>query len=273
MAAAKAKYARDLTNWEAAAKAAKAAGKTQPKKPQDPVAVRARRGNVGGLFKGKIAPLVPYAIRGVIWYQGEANSTPGKAEFYQYQLPLLVQDWRAKWGQDLPFAWVQLPNFKGAGRDWPTVREAMLKTLALPKTGMAITVDIGEENDIHPKNKQEVGRRLALWALGSVYGQAGPTSGPLPAGSQRNGQSLELSFTHTDGGLVAKGGELRGFEIASADGAWKPAHAVIAGNKVIVSSREVADPTQARYAWTNFPDCNLYNGAGLPATPFRTAER
>jgi len=235
--------------------------------------VRARRGNVGGLFKGKIAPLVPYAIRGVIWYQGEANSTPGKAEFYQYQLPLLVQDWRAKWGQDLPFAWVQLPNFKGAGRDWPTVREAMLKTLALPKTGMAITVDIGEENDIHPKNKQEVGRRLALWALGSVYGQAGPTSGPLPAGSQRNGQSLELSFTHTDGGLVAKGGELRGFEIASADGAWKPAHAVIAGNKVIVSSREVAEPTRARYAWTNFPDCNLYNGAGLPATPFRTAEK
>ena len=270
-AAAKAKFDRDLAAWQAAAKAAKAAGKTQPKRPQDPAVVRARKGNVGGLFNGKIAPLVPYAVRGVIWYQGEANTMPGKAELYQHQLPLLVQDWRTRWGQELPFAWVQLPNFKGAGRDWPTVREAMLKTLALPKTGMAITIDVGEENDIHPKNKQEVGHRLALWALGTVYGQSGATSGPLPAGSRRSDKGLELSFQHTDGGLVAKSGDLRGFEIAGADGAWKPAQATIAGDKVLVSSREVTVPTQARYAWTNFPDCNLYNGAGLPASPFRTA--
>jgi sialate O-acetylesterase len=270
-AAAKAKYERDLAAWQAAAKAAQAAGKKAGKKPQDPLATKARRGNVGGLYNGKIAPLVPYAIRGVIWYQGEANTMPGKAEFYQYQLPLLVQDWRARWGQELPFAWVQLPNFKGAGRDWPTVREAMLNTLALPKTGMAITIDVGEENDIHPKNKQAVGHRLALWALGTVYGQSGATSGPLPAGSRRSDKGLELSFKHADGGLVAKSGELRGFEIAGADGAWKPAQAAIVGDKVLVSSREVSAPTQARYAWTNFPDCNLFNGAGLPASPFRTA--
>lgn len=270
-AAAKANYEQALARWEAAAKAAKAAGKTQPKKPRDPVVTKTRRGNVGGLFNGKINPLIPYGIRGVIWYQGEANSVPGKAEFYQYQLPLLVQDWRSRWGQELPFAWVQLPNFKGAGRDWPIVREAMLKTLALPKTGMAIAIDVGEENDIHPKNKQEVGHRLALWALGAVYGQSGEPSGPLPAGVTASGKNLALSFKHTGGGLVAKGGDLRGFEIAGADGAWKPAQATIEGDKVIITSPEVTAPTQARYAWSNFPDCNLYNGAGLPASPFRTA--
>src|SRR6185436_18676384 len=159
--------------------------------------LRARKANVGGLFNGKIAPLIPYKIRGALWYQGEANSTPAKAPYYLYQLPLLINDWRSRWGDEFPFAWVQLPNFRGAGRDWPTVREAMLKTLALPKTGMAITIDVGEENDIHPKNKQEVGHRLALWALGSVYGQSGETSGPLPAGVAASGKVLALSFKHT----------------------------------------------------------------------------
>jgi sialate O-acetylesterase len=270
-AAAKAKYERELAEWQSAVKAAKAAGKALPKRPQDPLAVRARKGNVGGLFNGKIAPLVPYALRGVIWYQGEANTLPGKAEFYRHQLPLLVQDWRARWGQELPFAWVQLPNFKGAGRDWPTVREAMLQTLALPKTGMAITIDIGDENDIHPKNKQEVGRRLGLWALGTVYGQDVSTSGPLASGVSRSDRGLEVSFQHADGGLIAKGGELRSVEIAGGDGVWKPAQAAIAGDKIVVSSRDVAAPTQVRYAWANDPKCNLFNGAGLPASPFRTA--
>jgi sialate O-acetylesterase len=269
-AAAKGKYVRDLAAWQEATKAAKAAGKTLPKKPQDPVAVRARKGNVGGLFNGKIAPLVPYGIRGVIWYQGEANSVEGKAQFYQYQLPLLVKDWRTRWGYDMPFAWVQLPNFGGPGRNWSIVRDAMLKSLSVPKTGMAITIDVGEEKEIHPKNKQDVGHRLALWALGTVYGKSGPTSGPLPAGHERRGSSLVVSFTHTDGGLVAKGGELRTFEVAGADGEWKPATAKIEGDKVVVSSPEVATPTAARYAWSNFPDCNLFNGAGLPASPFRT---
>ncbi len=267
---AKAKFEQDQAKWKEAAKKAKSEGKPAPKAPRDPVALNERKGNVGGLFNGKIAPLIPYAIRGALWYQGEANSTPDKAPFYHAQLTLLVNDWRARWGYDFPFAWVQLPNFGGAGRDWPAVREAMLKTLALKDTGMAITIDIGEEKDIHPKNKQDVGRRLAAWALGTVYGQKVATSGPLPAGHQVRGSEVLLSFKHTDGGLVAKGGELKGFVVAGEDKQWKSARARIEGDKVIVSSADVKQPVAARYAWENWPTCNLYNGAGLPASPFRT---
>jgi sialate O-acetylesterase len=269
-AKAKAKFDADLATWQDAAKKAKTDGKPAPRRPQDPVALAERKGNVGGLFNGKIAPLIPYAIRGALWYQGEANSVPEKAQFYEAQLKLLVTDWRRLWGHEFPFAWVQLPNFGGPGRDWPLVREAMLRTLALPKTGMAITIDIGEEKDIHPKNKQDVGRRLAAWALGTVYGQKVATSGPLPAGHQVRGGEVVLSFKHTDGGLVAKGGELKGFVIAGADKQWKPATARIEGDKVIVRSADVKQPVSARYAWENWPTCNLYNGAGLPASPFRT---
>jgi sialate O-acetylesterase len=269
-AAVKAKYDRDLVAWQEATKKAKAAGQQLPKKPQDPLVVRERKGNVGGLFNGKIAPLIPYAIRGAIWYQGEANSVPGKAELYQYQLPLLVKDWRTRWGYDFPVAWVQLPNFGGPGRDWPTVREAMLKSLAVPKTGMAITIDIGEEKDIHPKNKQDVGKRLALWALGEVYGKSVPTSGPLPTGHERRGNAIVIRFSHVHGGLMAKEGELRGFEIAGKDNNWKPATARIDGETVVVTAPDVSEPAAVRYAWSNFPTCNLYNVAGLPASPFRT---
>ncbi len=232
---------------------------------------KGRKSNVGGLFNGKIAPLIPYAIRGALWYQGEANSVPAKAPFYEHQLPLLVNDWRSRWGYDFPFAWAQLPNFGGNGRDWPIVREAMLKTLALPKTGMGINIDIGDEKDIHPKNKQEVGRRLSLWALGTVYGQkVAATSGPLPGDYEIRDSEFVMSFLHSDGGLVAKGGELHGFEIAGADMQWMPAIARIENNKVVVSNAEVQTPLAIRYAWENFPKCNLYNGAGLPASPFRT---
>lgn len=269
-AKAKAKFEQDQAKFKEAAKKAKAEGKPAPKAPRDPVALNERKGNVGGLFNGKIAPLIPYPIRGALWYQGEANSSPEKAAFYHAQLALLVTDWRARWGYEFPFAWVQLPNFSGNGRDWPLVREAMLQTLSLKNTGMAITIDIGEEKDIHPKNKQDVGRRLAAWALGTVYGQKVATSGPLPAGHQVRGSEVVLSFKHTDGGLVAKGGGLKGFVIAGADNQWKPAQARIAGDQVIVSSADVKQPVAVRYAWENWPTCNLYNGAGLPASPFRT---
>jgi sialate O-acetylesterase len=249
---------------ETAAPQAQPGKKKAAKKAQAPSAV-------GGLYNGKIAPLVPYAVRGILWYQGEANSVPAKAPFYGAQLKLLITDWRARWGSELPFAWVQLPNFGGPGRDWPTVREGMLQTLALPRTGMAITMDIGEEKDIHPKNKQEVGRRLALWALGTVYGRkVAATSGPLPAGHEVHGGEIVLTFLHTNGGLVAKGGAPTGFVIAGEDRQWKPAQARIEGDRVIVSSAEVKRPVAARYAWENFPTCNLFNGAGLPASPFRT---
>jgi sialate O-acetylesterase len=269
--AAQAQYGKDMATWKTAAAKAKAAGRQPPRAPRNPVEIRKRKGDIGGLFNGMIAPLVPYAIRGVIWYQGEANSSPEKAAFYQYQLPLLVQDWRARWGEgDFPFAWAQLPNFTGAGRNWPLVREAMLKSLKVPNTGMAITMDIGEPGNIHPKNKQEVGKRLAMWALGTVYGQKTATSGPLPAGHEVRGGEVALSFTHTDGGLTAKGGDLKGFVIAGDDKKWLPAKARIEGDKVIVSSPDVKQPVAVRYAWDNNPECNLFNGAGLPASPFRT---
>lgn len=237
--------------------------------PKRPAA--AAKATTGGLFNGKIAPLIPYTLRGVLWYQGEANSHPGKSHAYQKLLPMLVNDWRKRWNEELPFAWVQLPNFNREGEGWSVVREAMLKTLRLPNTGMAITVDIGEATNIHPKNKQEVGRRLSLWALGSVYGKKVPAiSGPLPTGHEVKGAEISVAFNHTDGGLVAKDGELAGFVVAGSDKEWKPARAKISGSKVIVSSAEVANPVAVRYAWAPNPVCNLFNGAGLPASPFRT---
>jgi len=268
------RYEVMLARWEAAAKTAKANNQPAPRKPRNPAVVqqlKSRKGVIGGLFNGKIVPLIPYAIRGAVWYQGEANTKATKPPFYQYQLPLLVTDWRARWGYDFPIAWVQLPNFAGEGNDWPNVREAMLKTLALPNTGMSINIDIGEPKNIHPKNKQEIGRRLSLWALGSVYGQrVSATSGPLPAGHAVRGGEIVLNFQHTDGGLVAKGDALTGFIIAGEDKQWQPAHARIEGDRVIVSSPDVKQPAAVRYAWNNLPMCNLFNGAGLPASPFRT---
>ncbi len=269
--AAKAKFEKDLAKWEEDVKQARAEKKPLPRKPTDPVALRGRKGNVGGLFNGKIAPLIPYAIRGALWYQGEANTNGDKPPFYQHQLALLVTDWRKRWGSEFPFAWVQLPNFTRTGDGWPLVREAMLKTLKLPKTGMAITIDIGEQHNIHPANKQEVGRRLSLWALGTVYGKKVPSiSGPLPAGHEIRDNTIVLKFSHADGGLAAKGGDLRGFMIAGEDKQWKPAATHIEGDTVIVCSPEIAKPVAVRYAWQDWPECNLINGARLPASPFRT---
>lgn len=270
-AAARAGYERALAKWKERAAKAKSEGGPAPKKPRDPVAMRQRRAGLGGLFNGKIAPLIPCAIRGIIWYQGEANSHPGKGILYRHQLPLLVTDWRKRWGETLPFAWVQLPNFERDGEGWSLVREAMLKTLDLPNTGMAITIDIGEPKDIHPKNKQEVGRRLALWALGDVYGQKVQTGcGPLPLAHQIRESEIVVPFKNADGGLVARGGELKGFLLAGEDRQWRPAEARIEGDRVVLSAGDVAKPIAVRYAWAANPECNLFNGCGLPASPFRT---
>jgi sialate O-acetylesterase len=267
------KYERDLARWQEAVKQARAEKKPLPRKPQNGVEVRKRKGDIGGLYNGKIAPLAPYAIRGALWYQGEANSTPDKAPFYDEQLALLVTDWRHEWGQgDFPFAWVQLPNFGGPGRDWPVVREAMLKTLRLPNTGMAITIDIGDAKDIHPTNKQDVGKRLAMWALGSVYDRDVATSGPLVKNYEIRGNAVIVTFKHSDGGLVARSGHLAGFEVADSEGNWHAATANIDGNQVVIASKDVEKPSAARYAWENNPKATLFNGAGLPASPFRTRE-
>ena len=236
-----------------------------------PEAQKAKHGE-GELFNGKIAPLIPYALGGAIWYQGEANArSPEQARKYHTQLVRLVKDWRARWGYPFPFAWAQLPNFSGRAEAWCLVREGQLQALELPRTGMAITVDIGDSGNIHPKNKQETGRRLSLWALGTVYGRpVTATSGPLPAGRQFRAHEVVLKFTHTEGGLLAQGGELKGFTIAGKDRQWQPAQARIVGETIIVSHPAIAQPAAVRYAWQDNPDCNLYNGAGLPASPFRT---
>ncbi len=268
-AKAKAGYERQVKKWAEELKKAKAEGKSAPRKPRDPIETRLRKGDTGGLFNGKISPLIPYAIRGAIWYQGEANTVEYKAPHYQAQLTLLAQDWRTRWNDEFPFAWVQLPNYTRAGEGWPIVREQMMNALGtIPNSGMAITLDIGEAKNIHPANKQEVGRRLALWALGEVYHkEVADTSGPLIDKATAKDGTFVLTFKHAKG-LTAKG-DLTGFEVAGADGQWQAADAKIEGETVVVSSKEVAEPKQVRYAWKDNPVATLFNGAGIPASPFR----
>jgi sialate O-acetylesterase len=275
-AKAQAQYEKQMAAYKEAAAKAKADGKPAPRAPRKPVDPRLESNHPTNLFNAKIAPLIPYAIRGAIWYQGESNAG-NLAALYQFQLETMIKDWRSRWGEgDFPFAWVQLPNYRKPQAQpvetstWAVVREGMLKTLELPNTGMAITIDVGESNDIHPKDKQDVGKRLAMWALAKVYGQAVAASGPLPAGHKVNGSEVVLSFTCTDGGLTAKGAPLKGFAVAGADRRWENAEAKIVGDKVIVSSPDVKEPVAVRYAWADNPNANLYNGAGLPASPFRT---
>ena len=272
--AAKAAEAAQLAAWKQDAEKAKAEGKKAPSKPHLIRKPASDPNCPANLFNGMIAPLIPYGVRGVLWYQGEHDTSDDETALrYRAQLPVLIEDWRTRWDEALPFAWVQLPNYGVAGDGRPLVREAMLRSLKVPRTGMVVTIDIGEAGANHPKNKQEVGRRLSLWALGTVYGQkVASISGPLPAGHQMRGSDVVLEFTHTEGGLVAKDGDLKGFTIAGADKQWVKASARIDGGKVIVSSPDVKQPVAVRYSWAGNPDGNLFNGAGLPASPFRTDE-
>lgn len=226
------------------------------------------------LYNAMINPFIPYTIRGAIWYQGEANVD--KAHQYRTLFPAMIGDWRSHWKQgDFPFYYVQLANFMSREDEpipsaWAELRDAQLQTLSLPNTGMAVTIDIGTGGDIHPKNKQEVGRRLALVALAKTYGKQIAYSGPVFSSQQIAGNSIRLSFKFVDGGLKAEGGNLAGFAVAGKDQKFHWAKAVIEGGQVVVSSDEVPNPVAVRYAWANNPNCNLYNGAGLPASPFRT---
>jgi hypothetical protein len=277
-AAAAEAYARDREKWEEAARLAQAAGKPLPREPKTPVAPVDQPQQPAVLFNGMIAPLIPYGIRGVIWYQGEYNAqTEDYARLYRVQLPLMIEDWRTRWGQtELPFAWVQLPNFDTTTREpvmtgWPLVREGQLLALAVPRTGMAVTIDIGEAGSVHPTNKAAFAHRLALWARSEVYGERIPWSGPLFVQSKTAAREIELSFRHVDGGLVAGGGgPLRGFVVAGEDKKWVPAVARISGDKILVSGEGLERPVYVRYSWAANPDGNLCNGAGLPASPFRT---
>lgn len=228
------------------------------------------------LFNGKIVPLIPYGIKGAIWYQGESG--PGGA-MYRAVLPALIKGWRAHWGQgDFPFYIVQLPNLgaapklPGEGDDWTEVREAQLLTSqSVVNTGLAVTIDIGDPANLHPPNKQDVGYRLALNALAQTYGLKMEFSGPIYDSMAVEGHKIRLKFTHVGGGLVAKDGALKQFIITGEDKKWAWADAVIEGDTVVVSSPQVATPAAVRYAWAKNPEgCNLYNKGGLPASPFRT---
>jgi sialate O-acetylesterase len=230
-----------------------------------------------GLYNAMIAPLLKYRIKGVVWYQGESNAD--RPVEYRTLFPALIEDLRKNWHEgEFPFLFVQLPNFMEARPEpsesnWAMLREAQLKTLFVPNTAMAVTIDIGEWNDIHPLNKLDVGRRLALAAEGVAYGDnAVVYSGPAFQSMSRGGDKIILSFSSVGGGLVAKGGgSLKYFAVAGADRKFVWAHATIEGDKVVVSSDQVPTPVAVRYAWADDPEgANLYNKEGLPASPFRT---
>ncbi|MFA6294035.1 MAG: sialate O-acetylesterase [Victivallales bacterium] len=293
------KWDEDYRAMRSQYNAALAAGqKVEPPKPDspppiqpDPTAVpnpaNARPGTPSIAFNGMIAPLIPYAIKGVIWYQGEGNAYVSSAFEYRTLLPRLIEDWRGHWRQgDFPFIIVQLPNFivsENSLQNWPMLRESQLRTLSLPNTGMAVTIDIGNPNDVHPKGKLDVGLRLALVARKVAYGQDIVFSGPIYDAMKVDGKKIRLSFKNVGGGLAmgvppwtwdgktpVKPEKLKGFSISGSDQKWFDAEADIEGGEVVVHSETVPVPVAVRYAWASNPSCNLYNKEGLPASPFRT---
>lgn len=274
--AAKANYEKALVRWKTKAAAAKADGKKAPRKPSLASPPRNDRNYPANLFNGKINPLIGYTIKGAIWYQGENSSGRGFSHLYGDQLPTLIKDWRDRWGiGNFPFAWVQLPNYRAPQKEpsetngWSLVQEGMLKTLSLPHTGMAVTIDVGEAKDIHPKDKQSVGHRLAQWALADVYEHDIIAMGPIYQSSKIESDKVVIDFKYADG-LMSKTDKVEGFAICGADKKFVWADAVIDGDKVVVSSSDVTTPVAVRYAWAANPKFSLANKAGIPASPFRT---
>ncbi len=271
-AAEKADYIAKFTEWKTRRDVAIKAGEYPPRAPRRPVDPRDHHHHPAVLFNGMISPLIPYGIRGVIWYQGETNGlTSESAALYATQLPLLVTDWRHRWGQgDFPMAWMQLPTVSAQQVEWAPVREAMrLAQRDLPNTGMAVTLDIGQERLLHPTNKQDFAHRLALWARSDVYGDEIEWSGPLPKSHKFGPNKIAVDFSHAGRGLSPRDGKrLAGFELRNAEGNWHSARAGIRDAKIIAVSDEVSEPTAIRYAWGNDPEGNLVNGEGLPASPF-----
>ena len=223
------------------------------------------------LYNGMIAPLIPYAIKGAIWYQGESNAD--RAYQYRTLFPIMIKNWREDWARgDFPFYFVQIAPFLN---QIPEIREAQLLTYRkVSNTGIVVTTDIGNTHDIHPKNKQDVGKRLALWALAKTYGNKDIVySGPLYKSMKVEGQKIQLFFDYADGGLVAKGGALTHFIIAGEDKNFVEAKAVIDGNTIVVQSDKVKNPVAVRFGWENTAEPNLFNKAQLPASPFRTDDQ
>jgi sialate O-acetylesterase len=259
-----------LEEWKVAAEKAKADGKKPPKKPgapRNPV----NSWTPSGLYNAMIAPLLNCTIQGAIWYQGESNAS--RAYQYQTLFPAMIENWRTDWKLgDFPFYFVQIAPYKG---QIPEIREAQLIAFKkVSNTGMVVTTDIGNVDDIHPRNKQDVGKRLALWALAKTYGEKKIVcSGPVFRAKRIEGNRIRLYFDYVGSGLVAEGGELTHFTIAEKDQDFVPARAVIEGTTVVVSSSNVDNPVDVRFGWENSAEPSLFNKEGLPASPFRTDDR
>jgi sialate O-acetylesterase len=273
--AAQKKYEEDLNAWNEAVKQAEAAGQKPPRKPAAPKNPHLDQHSPCVLFNAMVSPLIPFAIRGALWYQGESNIPT--AGVYDRIMEALIRDWRGRWGQgDFPFLYVQLagygkpPTQPCQGGGTTRVREAQAKNRILPAVAMVSAVDIGESNNIHPKNKQEVGRRLALAARALAYGEKVEYSGPVFEGMVIEGDCIRLSFRHIGGGLVLKENTPSGFAVAGPDRTFVWADARIEGDTVVVCSSQVKEPMAVRYAWDDFPFVSLYSREGLPAVPFRT---
>jgi len=267
-----------LKAWQEAADKAKADGKAAPRRPGSRNPVQDQH-NPTVMYNGMIAPVIPYAIRGVLWYQGEAiNGGATGYKLYPELQATLIKDWRQRWGEGaFPFYICQLaplkpwPNRPDTWYNNPDVREAQATVLSLPNTGMAVTIDIGDPVNIHPKDKQDVADRLTRIALAKTYGRKMEYSGPMYDSMKVEGNSIRIKLTHVTGGLVAKDGDLKTFVIAGKDGKFVPATARIDQDTLVVSSPDVAEPAAVRYAWDNYPEgANLFNGDGVPAAPFRT---
>jgi len=222
-----------------------------------------------GLYNGMVAPFTPYAVKGFLWYQGETDSASDRAGLYAKLLPTLIADWRRQWGQgNLPFLFVQISSFDSPAENWGLIRDSQRRTLHVINTGMAVTLDIGQRDNVHPPDKQTVGARLAVAGRAIAYGETGlEFSGPLYRRITREGGAVEIWFDHAEG-LHSKGSEVKGFEVAGADGHFVAATAKVQGTSVVVSSSEVTEPVQVRYAWQSFTDASLYNGVPLPASTF-----
>lgn len=266
-------YEAQMEKWKSKQADAKKGGKGAARPPAVPEGPGSRW-EPASLYNGMIAPLVPYAFRGALWYQGESNASR-HAEYASF-FPAMIKQWRADFGQPLPFYFVQLANFENregtTGDVWAYLREAQQQALALPLTGMAVTIDIGDPKDIHPRNKQDVGRRLALHARKQLYGEQIETDGPMFRSAKPDGSAIRVSFTHAAGLKLApaKEDERISFEVAGEDRKFVPATARVERQSVVVSAESVPQPVAVRYAWRNSPDARLFNGAGLPAAPFRS---
>lgn len=264
-----------LETWKAKPKATR--GK-MPRKPQLARNPAATEGRPAALYNGMIHPFVGYTMRGAIWYQGEANAkSSASAAAYGKLFPLMISDWRKRWHDEFTFLWVQLANFKkpasapGAKDPWAQLQDEQRKTLRIPHSGMAVINDIGDAGNIHPTNKQEVGRRLSLWALANDYGKSLTPCGPLYRDCDIKGPTARIRFENSKGLKSRDGGPLKRFEIAGADKVWHRADAKVEGETVVVSSPEVPKPAAVRYAWCSNPDgANLVNSDDLPASVFRT---